>query len=144
MNDEHFQKLQWMYTHAAPINELFQPKIRISKGMSEITVDIKKEFYHAAHAVHGSVYFKMLDDAAFFAVNSLVEDVFVLTTSFHVNFFRPVIYGQLVARGEVVFDGRKSFVAEAVLLNDKDQKIASGSGSFVKSKIALDETIGYK
>jgi acyl-coenzyme A thioesterase PaaI-like protein len=35
--------------------------------------------HHSIHAVHGSVYFKALDDAAFFAVNSLVEDVFVLT-----------------------------------------------------------------
>ena len=37
---------------------------------------------HAAGAVHGSYYFKVLDDACYFAANSLVSDVFVLTVSF--------------------------------------------------------------
>jgi acyl-coenzyme A thioesterase PaaI-like protein len=41
----------------------------------------------------GSVYFKMLDDAAFFAVNSIVEDVFVYTVSLNVQLLRPVASG---------------------------------------------------
>lgn len=49
--------------------------------------------YRSVHTVHGPVYFRALDDAGFFAVNSLVEDVFVLTASFNVNLFRPMKSG---------------------------------------------------
>jgi acyl-coenzyme A thioesterase PaaI-like protein len=65
-------------------------------------IPVRPEFFHAAHAVHGSVYFKALDDAAFFAVNSLVTDVFVLTASYNLYLTRPVTEGALRAVGRVV------------------------------------------
>ena len=34
---------------------------------------IKKDYFHALEAIHGSVYFKILDDAAFFAAQSVVK-----------------------------------------------------------------------
>jgi acyl-coenzyme A thioesterase PaaI-like protein len=77
----HLQKLEHMYL-MAPINAFYSPRISISQGEAEITIPVKPEFFHAADAVHGSVYFKLLDDAAFFAVNSLMEDYFALTASF--------------------------------------------------------------
>ena len=36
--------------------------------------------FHTAGAAHGTLFFKMLDDAAFYAANSLVTDRFLLTT----------------------------------------------------------------
>lgn len=144
MLEEHYRKLEWMYVNGAPINKFYQPKIDISKGECEITIEISPKFFHAANAVHGSVYFKMLDDAAFFAANSLVEEVFVLTTSFHIHLMRPVIYGQLKSIGKIVSASKKSFVAEAILYNEKGQPISKGSGTFVKSDIILSEEIGYK
>ena len=144
MLEEHYRKLEWMYVHAAAINKFYQPKIDISQGECEITIEISPKFFHAANAVHGSVYFKMLDDAAFFAANSMVQEVFVLTTSFHIHLMRPVIYGQLKAIGKVVSKSKKSFVAEAILYNEKGKEISRGSGTFVKSDIQLNEDIGYK
>lgn len=143
-SEEHFQKLERMYIHEAPINKFFKPEIKISQGRAEVVMKSNTKFFHAANAMHGSVYFKMLDDAAFFAVNSLVMDAFVLTSSFNIYLLRPVVYGEIKAVGEVVHNARKSFVAEAVLYNEKDQEIARGSGNFVKSQIPLDEHVGYK
>jgi acyl-coenzyme A thioesterase PaaI-like protein len=71
-NHEHYRRLEKMYL-AAPVNAFYSPSIWISHAQAEITVNVKPEFFHAADAVHGSVYFKMLDDSSFFAVNSLVE-----------------------------------------------------------------------
>lgn len=139
----HFEKLIRMYTHAAPINSWYAPHMMLEKGRSTITMKVETKYFHAANAVHGSVYFKMMDDAAFFAVNSLVTDVFVLTTNFTVNLLRPVMFGELKAEGEVIFSTRKTFLAEARLYNNKDQLIATGSGSFVKSTIELNEEVGY-
>ncbi len=80
-SEEHFRKLERMYARA-PINEYFVPELHVREGSTELLLPVKRDFFHAAQGVHGAVYFKALDDAAFFAVNSLVEDVFVLTVSF--------------------------------------------------------------
>jgi uncharacterized protein (TIGR00369 family) len=140
--DDHFRKLEAMYT-GAPINRYFQPAIHITEGVAEIVIPIQPDFLHAANAVHGSVYFKALDDAAFFAVNSIVEDVFVLTASFTIQFLRPVSSGQLRARGRVVNASRRLYIADSELFNSDDQLVGRGTGSFMRSDIRLEATVGY-
>ena len=111
---------------------------------SEIGLTISDKYFHALGSIHGSVYFKLLDDAAFFAVNSIVKDVFVLTTSFNINLIRPVNSGSLRAIGKVKFKSKNLYVAESTLIDDKGREIAFGTGNFAKSKIVLSEDIGYK
>jgi acyl-coenzyme A thioesterase PaaI-like protein len=53
-------------------------------GAARIRFDVEPGVHHAAGAAHGTIYFKMLDDAAFYAANSLVSDRFLLTTAFNV------------------------------------------------------------
>jgi uncharacterized protein (TIGR00369 family) len=139
---EHFRKLEQMYL-AAPINAFYSPTIWISHGEAEISIPVKTEFFHAANAVHGSVYFKLLDDAAFFAVNSLIEDYFALTASFTTYLLRPVTEGMMKASGKVVWSGGKSYLAESVVVDDEGREIARGNGNFVASKIKLSADMGY-
>jgi uncharacterized protein (TIGR00369 family) len=139
----HFERLQRMY-HGARINEFFAPTLVVGDGSAEVTVDIRPDFHHAAHAAHGAVYFKMLDDAAFFAANSVVQDVFVLTVSFNVVFLRPVADGTLVARGALVHRSRNLLVAEAQVHDTRGRLVARGSGTFAPSRIPLDESVGYR
>ena len=141
--EEHFRRLERMYL-AAPINEFFKPEIRIGKGTAEIKVSIDRRFFHAANAAHGAVYFKSLDDAAFFAVSSLVEDCFVLTSNFNLYMHAPVAAGVVRSVGQVVRGGGSSFLAEAVMFNEQNDEIARGSGMFVKSKIRLAPEMGYR
>jgi uncharacterized protein (TIGR00369 family) len=142
-NEEHYRKLERMYL-AAPINEFFKPAIQIGRGTAEIRISVEDRFFHAAQAAHGSVYFKSLDDAAFFAVGSLVEDCFVLTSSFNLYLLSPVSGGVVRSVGKVVRGGGSSFLAESVLYNEQDEEIARGSGMFVKSKIMLAPEMGYR
>jgi len=128
----------------APVNEYFRPTIRISEGEAEVRIPVRTEFFHAAHAVHGSVYFKALDDATFFAANSLVTDVFVLTASFNLYLLRPISEGTLVARGRVVNRSKRVIIAEGVVVDDRDREIARGSGSFLPSTIQLTSDIGFR
>jgi uncharacterized protein (TIGR00369 family) len=141
--DEHFRKLERMY-HAAPINRFYEPVIRISEGRAEITMPMKPDFFHAANAVHGSVYFKALDDSAFFAANSLVSDVFVLTVTYTVYLTRPITDGAMHARGRVVHRSKNLIIADAELMDSADRQIARGSGTFMRSQIALSPAIGYE
>ncbi len=74
MQKTHFEKLENMM-HSAPFVKLTGLKARITEGRAEMTLPVTQQFFHAAGALHGSLYFLALDNAAFFAVNSLVEDV---------------------------------------------------------------------
>ncbi|MFK7847307.1 MAG: PaaI family thioesterase [Rhodothermales bacterium] len=139
----HFKKLENMYL-SAPFNGLFSPEISVKEGEAEITYEIKPDYFHAAFAVHGAVYFKAMDDAAFFAVNSMVEDVFVLTVSFTTYLTRPVSEGFMRATGRIVHQSRRLFLAEAVVVDDKGRQIARGNGSFMRSTMPLAPEIGYK
>ncbi len=143
IGEEHYHKLERMYL-AAPINEFFRPTIKIGRGTAEIRVNVDSRFFHAAQAAHGAVYFKSLDDAAFFAVSSLVEDRFVLTSNFNLYMLAPVSAGMIRSVGKVVSGGGSSFLAESVLYNDQDEEIARGSGMFIRSKMRLDPEMGYR
>jgi uncharacterized protein (TIGR00369 family) len=141
-SEEHYRTLEKMYA-SAPCNEYYSPTIAISHGKAEVVIPIQEKFFHAAGAAHGSVYFKALDDAAFFAVNSLVMDRFVLTVSFNVHILRPVSQGEMRALGKVVFASNHLFVAESTLFDSKGREIARGSGNFVKSRIKLSLETEY-
>lgn len=139
----HYQKLENMY-HASACNEYYHSRLSISDQGAQVTIPVKPAFFHAAGAVHGSVYFKALDDAAYFAVSAVVDDVVVLTTVFNLYLLRPVSTGVLTAEGFVISRSRQLFVAESVLYDERSRKIATGSGQFVKSRVGLTEEIGYR
>jgi len=141
----HFRKLERMYLSAPVNNQLYNGiTITISEQKAELTLKIDEKFFHAANAIHGSVYFKMLDDAAFFAVNSIVKDFFVYTVSFNVQLLRPVSSGTIKSIGELKFKSSNLFIADSTLLDENNKLVGRGSGNFMKSKIELKEEIGYK
>ncbi|AFL99303.1 uncharacterized protein, possibly involved in aromatic compounds catabolism [Desulfitobacterium dehalogenans ATCC 51507] len=144
MND-HYRKLERMYL-SAPINsQLYKGiDITISKEAAEIALKIEPVYFHAANAIHGSVYFKLLDDAAFFAVNSIVEDVFVYTVSFNTHLLRPISKGIIKAIGQLKFKSQNLFISESTLYDDQGKVAGFGTGNFMKSKIGLTSDIGYK
>lgn len=142
MDPEHFRRLERAYA-TAPVTQWYGTTLHVEDGRAEVRVTVRPEFCHAARAVHGSVYFRLLDDAAFFAVNSQVPDVFVLTVSFTIHFLRPVAAGELCATGHVVHAGGRLFVAESRLTDDAGRLVGQGSGTFTRSGILLDANIGY-
>lgn len=139
---EHYRKLEHMY-HNAKCNEYYAPQLTIDEGSTELIIEVQDKFFHGGNAVHGSVYFKAMDDAAFFAVNSLIADVLVLTANFQVYLLRPIATGALRAKGRLLTSAGSSFIAEAVVYNSEGEEIARGNGTFVKSRIKLTEEMGY-
>jgi uncharacterized protein (TIGR00369 family) len=144
MERTHFETLIAMYD-SAPINKWFQPRLRIEEaGRAEIEMPVREDFYHAGRAIHGAVYFKALDDATFFAVQSLVTDFFVVTSSFQLYFLRPVSEGHLLARGQVVSRSKRLYITEGVLLDNRGKEVARGSGTFMPSSMQLGPELGYR
>jgi uncharacterized protein (TIGR00369 family) len=140
--DPHFTALERMY-RSAPINAIYRPRIEVSEAAATIEIDVTEALHHAAGAVHGSVYFKMLDDAAFFAANSVEREEFVLTSSFHVHLLRPVASGTIRAVGRLVHAGRARFVAEAIAYDSAGREIGRGTGTFLRSGSPLRSVTGY-
>ena len=138
----HHRKLEHMY-RAAPCNAFYQPEITIEEGAATISVDVRPEMLHAGGTLHGSSYFKVADDAAFFAAQSVIEDEFILTTSFQIYFLRPVAGGTIRAEGRVLERSRRQVIAEAVVTDERGRAIARGSGIFMKSGNPLCEEMGY-
>jgi uncharacterized protein (TIGR00369 family) len=142
--EAHFRALEALYA-AAPINRLFDSVLEIpSAGVARIRFTIDERFFHAAGAAHGTSYFKMLDDAAFYAANSLVSDRFLLTTAFNLLLTKPLKAGPVVAEGRWVSGQRRVFVAEARLIDASGEEAARGTGTFMKSRIPLAGLPGYK
>ena len=139
---EHHRKLERMYAKA-PINRFFQPVLRVEEGEAEIRIQVREDFHHTAGAMHGSVYFKALDDATFFAANSLVSDVFVLTATFEIEFLRPVIDGEIRAQARVTGQTERRISAEAELYDQDNNIVGRGRGEFAKSRIKLTADVQY-
>jgi len=139
----HFRALERLYA-SAPINSMFSSRLKIVEaGRSVIEFDVDENVYHAAGAVHGTIYFKMLDDAAFYAANSLVSDRFLLTTGFNLLFTRPLRKGPVRAEGRWVSGQRRVYVAEAVLIDETGEEIGRGTGTFMRSQYELSSLPGY-
>jgi len=141
-NEKHYRALEKIYL-AAPINQIYEPRITVSAESAEIEIDVSEKLFHAARAVHGSVYFKMLDDAAFFAANSIEKDYFVLTVSFTTYLIRPISGGRMKSIGKVVNKTKTQIIAEAIVYDGEGREIGRGNGIFVRSKLPLVDAMGY-
>ncbi|WP_448585686.1 PaaI family thioesterase [Thermaurantiacus sp.] len=143
MHAEHLRRLERLYAEA-PVNRLYPSTLALPEpGRAEIRFTVTPAHHHAAGAAHGTIYFKMLDDAAFYAANSRVEDTFVLTTQFNLFLTRPVVAGELVAHGNWVSGTRRVLIAEARLVTASGEEIARGQGTFMRSRIPLASLPGY-
>lgn len=139
---DHWRKLERMYA-SAPVSAVFGAELEVGDGEAQVRLQSKPEFFHAAHAAHGCVYFKALDDAAFFAANSMVDNALVLTISFTIYFTRPLRAGMVTATGKLVHRSGQLFIAESVGVDESGHEVARGSGMFLASRIMLSPAIGY-
>ena len=95
-------------------------------GVARIRFTLDERHFHAAGAAHGTSYFKMLDDAAFYAANSLVTDRFLLTTAFNL-LLHPAAAGAgpVVAEGRWISGQRRVFVADARLIDADGEEVGA-------------------
>lgn len=139
----HFRALEALY-RSAPINALFASRLEIAEaGVARIRFTVDPRQFHAGGAAHGTVYFKMLDDAAFYAANSLISDRFLLTTAFNLHLTRPLREGPVVAEGRWISGRRRVYVADARLIDADGEEVARGTGTFARSRVPLATLAGY-
>jgi uncharacterized protein (TIGR00369 family) len=139
----HWRALEGLYA-SAPVNQLFRSNLSVTgEGQARIAFEVDPTCFHAAGAAHGTIYFKMLDDAAFYAANTLVTDRFLLTTSFNLLLSKPIRGGMIVAEGTWVSGRRRVLVAESRLVDEEGDEVGRGTGTFMRSRIPLSSLPGY-
>lgn len=141
--EEHFRKLERFYLEARG-NRAYEPGIQIIEGEAEIVFPIREDFCHPQGTIHGSICFKAMNDSALYAVNSIINDVLVLTESFNVYLTHPVASGELIARSRYISILGNRYLAESVVIDSERNEIGRGSGAFVKSDTPLSPEIGYQ
>ena len=140
---EHFDRLKRMYL-GAPIHHFYEGiTMSLDTGKCAISLPIDQRYFHAAMAVHGSVYFKLLDDACYFACQSLIHDFFLLTAHFETDLKRPITEGLITANAEFKVNSGHKFEAQATLINSDGKICGAGKGIFVKSQLKLEELTAY-
>ena len=136
----HLHFLEKLYK-SAPINQKFfeASELKVSEKQANITLPISEDMFHAGKSLHGAVYFKLLDDAAYFAAASIEKEYFLLTKDYQIEFKRPVFGGKLFAEGtlgEVIENG---YIASSVIKNEEGKIVAQGRGEFAKSRTKIGE-----
>ena len=132
-----FSNLVNMY-HNAPINNSYKPSLVIEQeGHAIITYCVNNAHFHSGHYLHGSAIFKLLDDAAFFAAQSIEPDYFITTASFNSHFIRPVNEGIITGFGTVIEATKTQIFADSYIKNETGKIIAKGNGVFMKSSIDM-------
>lgn len=140
----HFERLVNMY-NVAPIHKFYQNiELVIEEKTARIKLPIDERYFHAGMSTHGSVYFKLLDDAAYFACQSMILDNFIVTTAFNTQLLRPITEGIIYAEGKMDFESSNMFSASSKLFDEKGRLCGSGHGQFLKSRVALEKVVGYK
>lgn len=142
---EHFERLVKMYA-AAPIHDFYKG-ISLEMGERKATIRLSIEdqrYFHAGMSAHGSVYFKLLDDAAYFACQSVIMDNFIVTTAFNTQLLRPIMGGKLYAEGVVEFESNQLYTASSKLFDEKGRLCGTGNGQFLKSRVKLTDVEGYQ
>ncbi len=141
---EHYRKLEHMYATSSS-QKHFTPIIKVTEGAAEVSLAASDKYFHSFGAVHGYVYFKLLDDAAVFAANSLVADGrVVLTVSFNMYLVRPVSSGEMRAFGKAVHQSENIYLAESTLVNAEGKELARASGAFARGNVLFKPEFGYK
>ena len=139
----HFDRLIKMYGKA-PIHDFYKNiELKVAENESSVTLPISPRFFHGGMSTHGSVYFKLLDDAAYFACQSIIEDFFIVTTNFNISLLRPITSGTITAIGKVDFTSQQLFTATAELFDERGRLCGKGQGQFMKSKLPLSAVEDY-
>ena len=141
--DDHFVRLANMY-HSANVNQSIPSCLTVQKGQAEVHMRVSSAYWHSAEGMHGCVYFKGLDDAAFFAANSMESSGLLMTAGFEVTLMRMVSNPSVKALGYFERrEGRKLW-ARSELFDDHDNLVAKGSGLFIVSDIELMTIDDYR
>ena len=114
-SEEHFRRLERMYRSGRIHRHFPEFDFQLEEGKCIITTSVNDNYHHAAGGMHGLIYFKLLDDAGYFAASTIEQERFLLTGNLNLKLLRPVKEGMLRAEGEFISREEKVYLSKASL-----------------------------
>lgn len=97
----------------------------IEKGKAVLSCENKNELAQSAGYMHGGMVASILDTAGGFAAFTVIpQNCRIVTSELKINYLRPVIAKKVIGIGEVISQGKKLIVVEAVLKDEDDNMLA--------------------
>jgi len=140
---KHYDGLEKMHLKS-PINDLIKSKINISQGKAQVNFKNSIAMRDALGNIHNAYIFMGLEEAAFFAANSLIEDVLVSNKSFELIFSKPTKSVELIAKGKFEEKSMGNYIISAELYDQDEKLIAKAKGIFRRSKNLLEDIKNYQ
>ncbi|WP_228556815.1 PaaI family thioesterase [Myxococcus sp. AB025B] len=94
---------------------------RLTKGEVELELPMRPELRQQYGFAHGGVLSYLADNALTFAGGTAMLDVPIITSEFKINYVRPALGHQLVARARAVHTGRRQSVCQCEIFAVDDQ-----------------------
>lgn len=139
---EHYKKLENLFLKSS-INEILDAKIKITEGATEIHLT-KKEFMHnEIEPIHSAYIFMVLESSAFFAANSLIEDVSIVSKSFEILYVRNLESKIYTAKAKFLEKSMGNYIISSELYDEKGNLITKAKGVYRRSKKSLKNIKNY-
>lgn len=132
----HLEVLERQYLTGPHIQSL-DPGISIAEGEADILVPLRKELQDPSGRLRSSICINVMNDAATYAVSSLVGRGGTHTESFNVSLTDTVPSGDLLARGCFVGMSGSRYLAESILVDSEGREIGRADGVFILSQTTV-------
>jgi len=139
----HLEKLENLYL-SDQVNKDLDPGVKILEGEAEIHIPVREKVSNTDGSIIGCICYKLMEDAAILALNSIVNDVQVTASNFNIYLSNSIASRELTARAKFIGESGNQILVETVVLDDNRSEIARGNGAFNKSSIKLEQLDGYK
>lgn len=116
---------------AQPFSQLIGTQInKFEKGKAELSLQITDKIKQQHGFVHGGVVSYMADNCLTYAGGSVMGDS--VTSEYKINFVRPAIGDELVAKASVLSSGKRQAVCECkvyAITDGKEKLVAVAQGT---------------
>lgn len=133
---QHFAALERAY-HDAPSCPP-GATLKISEGKAQLSLQVQPAQLHWSGAADPGVLLTLLHDALFYAGQSLVWDVRLLSVTFAAELMDSVALEEVAAIGRVYSVDQSLITAEARLYNAQERQVAHGSAKLSRSNLPLE------
>ncbi|ABB14213.1 MULTISPECIES: PaaI family thioesterase [Carboxydothermus] len=106
--------------------------VKVTPQEAELKISLKPHHFQTFGVVHGGVFASIIDAAVgAMVVAQMTEGQKTATIELKVNYLKPGLGGDIVARARRVSTGNRVVVGEVEVYNDKQELLAIGIATYL-------------
>lgn len=126
------EELRKIYENS-PFNNLLGIKLaEFEEGKVVYSLETRPSHLNVNQAIHGGVYFTLLDSVMGATIRSVVK-LPIVTINTSINYFTPVANGEtMLAKANIIQEGGSIVTAEGTIEDENGNVFAKATGTFKK------------